>query len=120
MFTVRQSEGLDLLQLRDTLHTAGWDAIASDIVGEVAARREHVPRDGWWTLVIDRAGRFKFIHTRPVAKSQARHVIRSQRSYRLEADAKEIMTITGRIDDMTELPSLLEDLAQLADPSSTT
>ena len=45
-------QGLDLVILRDLLLCAGWDAIASDLLGEIAARFDRPPDGGVWTLVI--------------------------------------------------------------------
>ena len=40
------SNGLDLFGLCKQLELAGWDAFASDLVGEVAARRQQLPGRG--------------------------------------------------------------------------
>ena len=50
-----QTQRLDLVILRDLLLRAGWDAIATDLLGEMAARFDRPPAGGVWTLVIDRA-----------------------------------------------------------------
>jgi hypothetical protein len=44
---------LDIAILAQGLERAGWDVIASPETGEVAARLEHPPMSGVWTLAID-------------------------------------------------------------------
>jgi hypothetical protein len=49
MSQLNSSGGLDLFNLCKQLLQAGWDAFASDLAGEVAARRDNLPNGGTWT-----------------------------------------------------------------------
>ena len=104
---------LDLVALRDLLLCAGWDAIASELLGELAARFDRPPGGGVWTLAIDRAGRFKFKSTRandvPVETWQRR----GGRVYTLALENKRILTITGHLDSAADMEPILQELELL-------
>ena len=108
-----QIQGLDLVILRDLLLRAGWDAIVSDLLGEMAARFDRPPGDGVWTLVIDRAGRFKFKSTRVSAGPVKTQHLRRGRAFALSVEDKQILTITGRLDSEKDVEPILQDLQLL-------
>ena len=108
-----QTQRLDLVILRDLLLRAGWDAIASDLLGEMAARFDRPPGDGVWTLVIDRAGRFKFKSTRVSAGPVKTQHLRRGRAFALSVEDKQILTITGRLDSEKDVEPILQDLQLL-------
>lgn len=102
---------LDLTALAGTLELAGWDVIASPELGEVAARLEHPPAWGVWTLVIDRSGRVRFKVVRETRIAEGRSFWRGQRRYRLLKEGQEVLTLTSELSTEQELPELLRELA---------
>lgn len=108
------TEQLPLLFWRDVLLDAGWDAIASDVLGEVAARMDRPPGGGLWTLVVDPAGRFKLkvIHTR--AGSVKAQQMQSTGLVTVAVEDRQIMSITGRLGSSVDLKLVLQELNQLA------
>ena len=109
-----QIQGLDLVILRDLLLHAGWDAIASDLLGEMAARFDRPPGGGVSTLVIDRAGRFKFKSMRVSAGPVKTQQLRRGRAFALSVEDKQVLTITGRLDSEADVEPILQDLQLLA------
>jgi len=108
-----QLHRLDLIALRDLLLSAGWDAIANDLLGEMAARFDRPPGGGVWTLAIDRAGRFKFKSTRTSAGPVKTQQLRRGRAFALSVEDKQVLTITGRLDSEAEVEPILQDLQLL-------
>ncbi len=108
-----QIHGLDLVVLRDLLLCAGWDAIASDLLGEMAARFDRPPGGGVWTLVIDRAGRFKFKSMRVSAGPVKTQQLRRGRAFALSVEDKQVLTITGRLNSEKDVEPILQDLQLL-------
>ena len=106
--------GLDLFGLCKHLHEAGWDAFASDLVGEISARREHPSGRGACNLVIDRAGRWRFTATREIRPSAKRELVLGGRPFRLQQQEQHVLRIAGKLHTSTELPEILADLTQLA------
>jgi hypothetical protein len=110
-FTWAKSQ--ELFYWRDVLLNAGWEAIASDLLGEVAARLDRPPGGGVWTLAIDRAGRFRFRSTRASSGSVDTHQLRSGCLITLAVEDRQVLAITGRLDSSADLESILQELAQL-------
>ena len=108
---------IDLVALRDLLLCAGWDVIASDLVGEMAARFDRPPGGGVWTLVIDRAGRFKFKSTRVSAGPVKTQQLRRGRAFAVLVEDKQVLTITGRLDSEADVEPILQDLELLVEGS---
>lgn len=102
---------LDMVALAGTLEAAGWDVIASPEIGEVAARLEHPPAWGVWTLVIDHSGRVRFTAVRETRIADGRLVWRGQRQFRLLKEAQEVLTLASELTTGEELPELLRGLA---------
>ena len=71
------------------------------------------PGDGVWTLVIDRAGRFKFKSTRVSAGPVKTQHLRRGRAFALSVEDKQILTITGRLDSEKDVEPILQDLQLL-------
>lgn len=105
---------LDLFQLCQELRRAGWDAFASDLAGEVAARRDPAPDRGVWNLVIDRSGRWRFTATRKTGMADGRELVRGGHALRLMKQHQQVLTVTGRLDSVTDLSALLAELTRLA------
>jgi hypothetical protein len=105
---------LDLYLLCKQLLQAGWDAYASDLTGEVAARRDQAPRGGAWSLVIDRSGRWRFTATHQVGMPGSRELVRGDHRWRLSKENQQILTIAGNLRSHDDLPELLAELTQLA------
>ena len=105
---------LDLFQLCQELRRAGWDAFASDLVGEVAARRDPAPGRGVWNLVIDRSGRWRFSAIQETGIADGRELVRSGHTLRLLKQQQQVLTMTGRLDSVADLPALLAELTRLA------
>lgn len=102
---------------RDALQAAGWEAITSETLGEVAARLE---RDGVvWSLVVDRALRFRFFASRPLAADAWSGVEIDGRFYASQHEYRHTITITGLIDPDTSPDTLLADLAFVAETPPT-
>lgn len=105
----------DLAEVRASLEQAGWDALASDLAGEVAARRDHPPAGDVWTIVVDQAGRFKFTSTWQLAQPLAVKLEgKDGRAYDLTMEKTQVMTIRGRLRSASDAPAQLRALAQLA------
>ena len=105
---------LDLFQLCQELRRAGWDAFASDLAGEVAARQDPAPGRGVWTLVIDRSGRWRFSATQETGIADGRELVRGGHTVRLLKQQQQVLTVTGRLDSVADLPALLAELTRLA------
>ncbi len=114
MSPVEPSSGLELFDLCRQLQRAGWDAFASDLAGEVAARRDPAPGRGQWSLVIDRSGRWRFTATVETAIADGRELVRGGHTFRLLKEQQQVLTVAGRLDDPADLPSVLAELTQLA------
>lgn len=98
---------------RDALQEAGWEALASETLGEVAARLE---KDGQiWTLAVDRAQRFKFTATRPAAPDAWSDVEIDGRAYAGHHEYRHTLTVTGLLDSASTPAALLADLAFVAE-----
>lgn len=108
------TDHLDLFQLCQELRRAGWDAFASDLVGEVAGRRDPAPSRGVWTLVIDRHGRWRFSATQKTGNADGRDLVRGGHIVRLLKQHQQVLTATGRLDSAAGLPALLAELTGLA------
>jgi hypothetical protein len=105
---------LDLrLQCKQLLQ-AGWDAYASDLAGEVAARRDQVSRRGTWSLVIDRSGRWRFTATHEIGVADSRELVRGGDTWRLSKEKQQVLTVAGALRSQDDLPELLAKLTQLA------
>lgn len=105
---------VDLFKLSQQLQQAGWDAFASDIAGELAARREQPKGQGVWNLVIDRSGRWRFTATRDIGQTDRRELIRRGQAFRLRNEKHQVLTIAGRLHSPNDMTEVLEELAQLA------
>jgi hypothetical protein len=108
------SGSLDLFNLCKQLLQAGWDAFASDLAGEVAARRENAPNGGTWTLTIDRSGRWRFIATREIGIADGRELVRGGHVLRLLKKNQQVLTVAGNLRSQDDLPEMLVELNQLA------
>lgn len=108
------SNSLDLFDLCKQLEQAGWDAFASDLVGEVAARREQLPGRGVWSLVIDRSGRWRFTATHETDLTAGRELTRGGHRFHLSKEKQQVLTVSGRLSRSDDLPQVLAELAQLA------
>ena len=97
----------------DALRVAGWEAITSEALGEVAARLEQ--GDAVWTLVVDRAARFRFIASRPLADDAWSGVEIDDRAYTGHHEYRHTVTVTGQIAPDTTCDTLLADLAYVAE-----
>lgn len=97
----------------DALRAGGWEAITSETLGEVAARLER--SDAVWSLVIDRAARFRFVATRPLAADAWSGVEIDDRSYAGQHEYRHTITVTGLIEPGTSPDTLLADLAFVAE-----
>jgi hypothetical protein len=105
---------LDLRLLCKQLLQAGWDAYASDLAGEVAARRDQVSRRGTWSLVIDRSGRWRFTATHEIGVADSRELVRGGDTWRLSKEKQQVLTVAGALRSQDDLPELLAKLTQLA------
>jgi hypothetical protein len=105
---------LDLFLLRAQLLQAGWDAFASDLTGEVAARQDRLPQHGVWSLVIDRNGRWRFNATHEIGVADSRELVRGGDTWRLSKEKHQVLTVAGTLRSQTDLPELLAQLARLA------
>jgi hypothetical protein len=105
---------LDPFELCQELHRAGWDAFASDLAGEVAARRDPAPGRGKWNLVIDRGGRWRFSATQETGIANGRELVRGGHTFRLLKEQQQVLTVAGRLDSVADLPALLAELTRLA------
>lgn len=94
---------------RDALRSAGWEAIASDVLGEVAARLEL--GDQIWSLVVDGAWRFRFVATRPAAPDAWSGVEIDGRLYSGHHEFRHTITVVGCIEPDSTPAALLADLA---------
>lgn len=104
---------LDLLLLCAQLLRAGWDAFASDLSGEVAARRDQLPQGGVWSLVIDRSGRWRFTATHEIGMGDSRELVRGGDTWRLSKKEQQVLTVAGNLRSQEDLPALLAELTQL-------
>lgn len=102
-----------LYQWRDVLVGAGWDALANDLLGEVAARMDRAPSGGLWTLGIDHAGRFKLKVTYARAGSVETQCLQSVDLVTVAIEDRHVMTIMGRLDLSADLKLVLRDLDAL-------
>lgn len=109
-----RKNSLDLFGLCKHLQEAGWDAYASDMIGEIAARRNHPAGSGVCNLVIDSRGRWRFTATREMIPGQRRDLVRSGRPFRLQREQQEVLTVAGKLHAQADLPEVLADLAELA------
>lgn len=105
---------IDIFGLCRQLQQADWDAFASDMTGEVAARRQPASGRGAWTLVIDRSGRWRFASTHALAASAGREEMRGGYPVRVQRETQQLLTVMGCLADPTDLSGLLAELAQLA------
>ncbi len=114
MSQLHSSGDLDLRLLCKQLLQAGWDAYASDLAGEVAARRDQVSRRGTWSLVIDRSGRWRFTATHEIGVADSRELVRGGDTWRLSKEKQQVLTVAGALRSQDDLPELLAKLTQLA------
>ena len=114
MSAAKQPGPLDLAEVRAGLELAGWDALAGDLAGEVAARRDHPPSGDVWAIVVDQAGRFKFTSTCQLAWPLAAQLEKDGRSYDLTVEKTQVMTIRGWLRSPQDVPAQLRALAELA------
>lgn len=105
---------LDLLQLSSRLQQAGWDVFASDLTGEVAARRDPAGVREVWSLVVDHSGRWRFTATRQLEPANSREVSSGGQALRVLRERPHILTVTGRLVHLDDLPEMLDQLTQLA------
>ncbi len=109
---------IDIFGLCRQLQQADWDAFASDMTGEVAARRQPAAGRDPWTLVIDRSGRWRFAATHALAAPAGREEMRGGYPLRVQRETQQLLTVMGRLADPTDLSGLLAELAQLASEES--
>ncbi|HRX02086.1 MAG TPA: hypothetical protein P5148_02970 [Anaerolineae bacterium] len=102
-----------LAMWHDALRAAGWEAITSETLGEVAARLEQ--GDIVWSLVIDRAARFRFVAARPLAADAWSDIEIDDRSYAAQHEYRHTVTVTGQIGPDLAPETLLADLAFVAE-----
>jgi hypothetical protein len=100
--------------LCEQLLQAGWDACASDLAGEVAARQDQAPRREAWSLVIDRSGRWRFTATHQVGMVDSRELAQGGHRWRLTKEKQQILTVAGNLRSHDALPELLAELSRLA------
>lgn len=105
---------LDIAILARGLEEAGWDVIASSETGEVAARLEHPPARGVWTLAIDHSGRVRFTAVRETRIADGRLLWRGQRQFRLLKESQQVLSVAGSLRAEGELSALLRELGALA------
>jgi hypothetical protein len=103
-----------LFDLSRRLQQAGWDALASDLAGQVAARQDQRPDRAVWSLVIDRSGRWRCTITRLVGTSEARELPAGGQTVHLLDETRQITTITGTLRQAADLPGLLAGLEETA------
>ncbi len=96
---------LDLFLLRAQLLQAGWDAFASDLTGEVAARQDRLPQH---------SGRWRFTATHEIGMADTRELTRGDQCWRLSKEKRHILTVAGNLRSHDALPELLAGLTQLA------
>ncbi len=108
------SGDLDLFRLCKQMLQAGWDAYASDLAGEVAARQDHLPDRGTWTLTIDRSGRWRFTATSKIGMADGRELVQGSHTWRLLKEKQQVLTISGRLSSQDDLADLLAELTQRA------
>jgi hypothetical protein len=92
------------------LQQAGWDAFASELTGEVAARQDQRRDRAVWALVIDHSGRWRCTITRPVGVATARELPAGGQVAHLLDETRQITTITGTLRQAADLPELLAGL----------
>lgn len=117
MMTGRPTISLDLGDLWQIFEDRGWDAIASDELGELAARLEYPPTPGTWTMVVDRAGRFRFGATYDIMMPIAARLEGGLRDYDFLLETQQVLTVTGQLGNEGELAGVLEELTRLAEES---
>ena len=113
MPTQPQSPADFLATWHDALRAAGWEAITSETLGEVAARLER--SDAVWSLVVDRAARFRFVASRPLADDAWSSGEIDVRAYAGQHEYQHTITVTGRIAPDLSCDTLLADLAYVAE-----
>lgn len=114
MKRLHSSGDLNLFHLSQQLLEAGWEAYASDMTGQVAARQDHLPHHAARTLTIDRSGRWRFTATSRIGMADGRELMRCDQTWRLLKETQQILTIAGRLSSQDDLPELLAELTQLA------
>ncbi|MEZ4767497.1 MAG: hypothetical protein R2844_03620 [Caldilineales bacterium] len=97
----------------DALRAAGWEAITSETLGEIAARLEQ--GRAVWSLVVDRAARFRFTASQPLADDAWSSVEIDGRAYAGHHEYRHTVTVTGHILPDTTCAMLLADLAFVAE-----
>ncbi len=108
-----QSAADFLAAWHDALQSAGWEAITSETLGEVAARLDR--DDEVWSLVIDRAARFRFTVSRPLTADAWSNVEIDDRFYAGQHEYRHTVTVTGLIAPDLTPDTLLADLAFVAE-----
>lgn len=109
-----RSNALDIFNLSQYLQEAGWDAFASDLTGEVAARRDYPPTCGVWSLTIDRSGRWRFTAICQSEMAGSREVERGDHTFRVLKEMQQVLTVVGNLESREDLPGMLDELTQLA------
>lgn len=104
---------LDIAILAQGLERAGWDVIASPETGEVAARLEHPPISGVWTLAIDHSGRVRFTAVRKTRVADGLLLWRGQRQFRLLKESQQVFSVASNLGAEEELAELLGELGAL-------
>lgn len=117
MSTPPQASNDILAAWHDALRAAGWEAITSVTLGEVAARLER--GNAVWSLVVDRAARFRFTASRPLADDVWSNVEIDGRAYAGQHEYRHSVTVTGRIAPDISCATLLADLAYVAEAPPT-
>jgi hypothetical protein len=105
---------LDLAAAAVELRAAGWDVIVGRDGHELAARLDPAPAGGVCSLVVDRAGRWRFTVVRDVTAPASRWTQIGERVYRALRREQRIITVTGRLEAFAELAAVLNDLRALA------
>jgi len=118
MRKVESAGDKDIFGLCRQLQQAGWDAYASDMTGEVAARRQPDADRDVWTLVIDRSGRWRFTATHVLTAPVGREELRGGYTLRMQTETQQLFTVLGCLADPVDLPGLLAELTLAAQEES--
>lgn len=120
MSDLKTTNSLDIFGMCKQLQQLGWDAFVSDMVGQVAARRNHLPAHGVSNLTLDRSGRWRFTFTCALDRMDGHELSRGGRLFRMAKEKNHVLTVAGELNNQTELSELLDELNLLVQEETNT
>ena len=120
MSDLKTTSSLDIFGVCRQLQQLGWDAFVSDMVGQVAARRNNLPAHGVSNLTMDRSGRWRFTFTCALDRMDRHELSRGGHLFRLAKEKNHVLTVAGELHNQTELTELLDELSQLVQEETDT